>query len=788
MPFHLYANYPGCSDAEWKSYAPEFPGTAPNFQMGGTGLSGLALSDAKIWPEPYGNVLYVANPITRKVQALRLHRDGPRYRLEKLPDFIQSSDPMFRPVSIHFGPDGCLYVVDWYNKIISHNEVPRNHPERDKTRGRIWRVKHQQQRRIEMQDLARISGVELLAKLGGDSLTQSHLAWQAIIDRRLTELAPKLKTVIAAQSQAAPRRIASLWALEGLGIGEAGAHLRLLQPLTGNPNRNIRREAIRVLGETPLNALTGSAELFDLLTAHAADPDSEVRAEVIRTTAKLLGQIEANPDKSNSPALSHRAISLLLSMVKPALDGPTAKSTHSGRLIKVGEAYEREFERYLVRYFIEQHSRSVGKFMDSDVLGVAQLSVDTRVWACLGIGGRDGALRLATLAKSASHPLSEEEIVLMGGFAGEPAIGVELTRFLSNPATRNNALEAVLKLHARLQNPDFVTLVMPLVRTLAESGPGKEDQDLFLKLAAALRLSSFESEVVRLTTAEAQTPSRQVLGLKALSEMGAKQLELFQRLAISSTNEPVQREAITGLSGAKGDRAVPLLAELWPVLSPALRKIAIDRLVRSEQNSKAFVAACKQGVIAGEQLDAYAFDKLKSAAGNDQVFASLRKGSDPVRSPESETAALKARLDRARELSGRPGDLTRGRTIFATNCMVCHSVRGEGRNFGPVLNGAGAMDPESLLRSVVTPGASIESGYYRFRVETKEGETVDGLLLSQNDSEIVLRPVTGEDLRISRSNVRRAAFDRSSLMPEGLLETMKEQDVSDLFTFLRTLK
>ena len=150
--------------------------------------------------------------------------------------------------------------------------------------------------------------------------------------------------------------------------------------------------------------------------------------------------------------------------------------------------------------------------------------------------------------KAQATPLSEEEIVLMGGFAGEPAIGVELTRFLSNPATRNNALEAVLKLHARLQNPDFVTLVMPLVRTLAESGPGKEDQDLFLKLAAAFRLSSFESEVVRLTTAEAQTPSRQVLGLKALSEMGAKQLELFQRLAISSTNEPVQREAITALS------------------------------------------------------------------------------------------------------------------------------------------------------------------------------------------------------------------------------------------------
>src|SRR5438034_1122716 len=70
MPFHTYANYPGCSDAQFKSYAPEFPGTAPDFQMGGTGLSGLALSDEPktattqhatrntqhTWPAPYAGI------------------------------------------------------------------------------------------------------------------------------------------------------------------------------------------------------------------------------------------------------------------------------------------------------------------------------------------------------------------------------------------------------------------------------------------------------------------------------------------------------------------------------------------------------------------------------------------------------------------------------------------------------------------------------------------------------------------------------------------------------------
>ena len=90
--------------------------------------------------------MYVANPITRKIQAIKITPDGPRFQYRLLGDFVQSSDEWFRPVAITFGPDGCLYIVDWYNKIISHNEVPRNHPERDKTRGRIWRVKHKDQK------------------------------------------------------------------------------------------------------------------------------------------------------------------------------------------------------------------------------------------------------------------------------------------------------------------------------------------------------------------------------------------------------------------------------------------------------------------------------------------------------------------------------------------------------------------------------------------------------------------------------------------------------------------
>src|SRR5437879_12156508 len=121
------------------------------------------------------------NLITRQIQAIKIHREWAGCRLEKLPDFIVSSDPWFRPVAIHFGPDGCLYIVDWYNKIISHNEVPRNHPERDKTSGRIWRVRHQSMPQRDIPNLAKIPDNELPAHLSAESTREMKAAGEQMI-------------------------------------------------------------------------------------------------------------------------------------------------------------------------------------------------------------------------------------------------------------------------------------------------------------------------------------------------------------------------------------------------------------------------------------------------------------------------------------------------------------------------------------------------------------------------------------------------------------------------------
>jgi putative heme-binding domain-containing protein len=139
-------------------------------------------------------------------------------------------------------------------------------------------------------------------------------------------------------------------------------------------------------------------------------------------------------------------------------------------------------------------------------------------------------------------------------------------------------------------------------------------------------------------------------------------------------------------------------------------------------------------------------------------------------------------------IAGQAGDVVHGKSIFNTSCQTCHAVAGQGGQIGPVLNGAGAMGTEALLRAILTPNAAMEAGYRTFRVELKDGDVLDGFLVSQDNDAIVLRQPNAQDRRISQDDIRRASFTKISMMPEGLLDSLPEKDAADLLAYLKTLK
>ena len=286
VQFEEDSSYPSFRKSLIHPEAPLHPQTATGLNLGGTGFSGIAVcSDlAGSFPEPWHGRFFVANPILGVINAASGKLgDDDVWSFTKHEHLVTCEDPMFRPVAVAFGPDGCLYIVDWYNRIISHNEVSRDHPGRDKERGRIWRVRHTSQRVPEIDGFTKMPTAQLPAALNSASTWAMVSAWHQIGDRQDTSILPELKRMLADSALPPDTRIHVLWSAAELGFFDAELWGQLLK----DPSRDLRRESVRALSilEVP------QAVAAPLLRALDGEESWSVRYEVLRYLRRASGTL-----------------------------------------------------------------------------------------------------------------------------------------------------------------------------------------------------------------------------------------------------------------------------------------------------------------------------------------------------------------------------------------------------------------------------------------------------------------------------------------------------------------
>lgn len=303
------------------------PPTAQGLNLGGTGFSGIAVSEFA-FPAPWRGVNFVANPITGTINTVSYKTDDKGViRFAKEADLVQCSDPMFRPVFVEFGPDGSLYIADWYNGIISHNEVPRESPHRNKTHGRIWRVRHLQ-KTIAPPNPAAAKTPELLSALQSENAWEQRAAWRQIERRQASDLVPQLKELV--RSTRADIAIHAIWSLESLGHFDQATWAQAV----ASDNPQLRYEAVRAL-----SALKVDLDVAQALTAKLPqDPSFRVRNEVLRFFR----------DRRAEFADSHRDFVAGFRIPKEQLPTDTVNGW-KGRYLALGGAYESAFLNLLVK-------------------------------------------------------------------------------------------------------------------------------------------------------------------------------------------------------------------------------------------------------------------------------------------------------------------------------------------------------------------------------------------------------------------------------------------------------
>ena len=135
----------------------------------------------------------------------------------------------------------------------------------------------------------------------------------------------------------------------------------------------------------------------------------------------------------------------------------------------------------------------------------------------------------------------------------------------------------------------------------------------------------------------------------------------------------------------------------------------------------------------------------------------------------------------------KKSDASRGRVIYQRTCAACHVMYGEGGKIGPELTGSNRADPEYLLLNVIDPNYDVPEGYRLVTIISKTGQVFAGNVSEEDDTKIVLTMV-GQKSIIAKADVKSRMTSKISLMPEGLLLTLKDKEFLDLIQYLRTEK
>lgn len=180
---------------------------------GSTAIAGIVVVEGREWPARYRGNILIGNVMTSRINRDRVEWRGTSTVGHELDDLLKCDDPWFRPVDLQWGPDGALYVADFYNRIIGHYEVPLTHPERDRERGRIWRIRYVGKGSPVAPGKKKTN---LLASLGSGNPTTRSLALNELCDVYGRNAIGDLQGLLGAANE--HHYVGALWGLHRLKV------------------------------------------------------------------------------------------------------------------------------------------------------------------------------------------------------------------------------------------------------------------------------------------------------------------------------------------------------------------------------------------------------------------------------------------------------------------------------------------------------------------------------------------------------------------------------------------
>lgn len=706
--------------------------------------SGIEIVSGKHFPPSWnGNV--VTNDFRAHItDRYTVKEDGSSYSATLEPTFLKSTHKSFRPIDVKMGPDGALYIADWYSPIIQHGEVDFRDERRDHQHGRIWRITAKGRPLLQKPNYKESSIPELLELLKADENWVRLFAKQNLKTRETSQVISALDEWLSTLDTQHPdydhHELEALWTVQTLNAID----IDLLKSVLKSKTPGARSAALRVLyywNEKVPDAL-------DLLKTAVQDSDPGVRREAIIALSQftsvaafetaLLGY-NKNMDASYSFALRQTSRVLSKYWLPLVSNGDLNTQGNDAAFIFALKATE--------------DPRAVEPLIDL-------FSPDTDILPFIGQFGNAEQLNFLTdIASTKGTPN-----------ISKAAEGLLIAAKNRGVFPTNKKVEAIQNLFS-FQNED-------LQKTACTLTGYWRVNDFIDALKQKLRSSN--------TNYAIQESATQALAMFNTADIR----NFFAQVVVEDRSMNTTMLGVSALVGIDLKEGVDAIIELL-ITEPDKETInyLIRTLIKKEGAFNAFTTALEGKTIARNiAIQISRMVESSGQKGSEELVLALAKAGALEIANESnssqKTQDLLAKL--------KDGNAEKGKEIYhrpELACISCHKIKGVGlTDIGPDLGSIGASAPaDYIIESLLEPSKKIKEGFQSITITTKDGVFYAGSIVKEYGTRIRIKTSSGEEVTIQKSDIKSRESSTVSMMPVGLIDDLSEPELIDLLKYLTEL-
>jgi putative membrane-bound dehydrogenase-like protein len=710
---------------------------------GYTAAAGHALYTARQYPREYWNrTAFVAGPTGHLVGTFVLSpRNGTDFSSTNAFNLLASDDEWSAPILAEVGPDGNVWVIDWYNYIVQHNPTPKGFETgrggayesdlRDKKHGRVYRVVYGNDapsKTTGQNDNP--AALSLIDSLAHPTMLQRLHAQRLLVERGDPSLLPALMQRVADQSVDEiglnPGAIHALWTMHGLGVldGSNGPASAAVETALQHPSAGVRRAAVTVL--PPTAASLAAIQRAGLLS----DPAAQVRLATLLAVADLpattnvgpwLVEGMSKPQNADDPWIPDAAISAAAQHSVSFLVAVSETESPSPRLLEMATV-------------VAEHYARSDQFAGLPELSRKLITAPSGVASAIIQGFERGWPDQRPLPDTAFVDDMLLELLPKLSIADRGLL-LRVARRWGGDSVDEQIANVRQTLREQLAAPDTADRArMEIADQLVALDPRSDDA-----------VAAIIDQITPQTAPETAVALLNSLRASESSELGTRLLNGFERL------------------------------------TPATRAAAIEVLLSRPAATSLLLKSITGGQLAVTELSAVQ-RQLLSEHPNLLIRITARRvlsNSGALPNPDRQRV-----IEELAPVVLATGDAVAGKAAFVKHCANCHAHGGEGGKIGPDLTGMAAHPKEELLTHILDPSRSVEGNFRTYSVLTLDGRVRSGLVATESQTTIELIDSEGKAETLLRDDIDQLVRGTKSLMPDGIEKQATPTELRDLLEFL----